>query len=315
MRENNERKKEQINNIVDSPRLNTLYQKKVVSPYFIVLVIVVVLFMTWLFLPFDISERETILVSIMGSVLSSLIILFLNLNNEEREALIKAKKSATILTESLDFIGMQTIQIRNGSRHQIYYPKNWIEYYVDCAIYLEYDYLEVLYSEFNFAEKINNCLDSEDELQRIIEQRRGQIKKSTQSFNVFEVRLNLRWFAMGKAESKPWNQSENYKLFSDYFNRCYKKDVLNLTEAFLERYGKNDTGKVQNYIMKQLRTDTNFLKEEFKEYRESDRAILNEIFKIFLELDKNSAPFDLIWGELIPKNTQEESNSASQKNL
>lgn len=230
------------------------------------IILIIPILLSLLFFADSFSENQATIIGIIGSVATSFLILLATLNIEKRANLRSGKKSALILYQVLNSAHAQIQQITNGLLYPVVYPENWIEYYKDCAIYLEYDYLEYLLFEFSIIKKLNESINDKDKarVNNLLESRKKLITDSTNDFDIFTVRLNLLLFASNSKEAKSWKQEKEYIQFSSFFRMNYSKKVKELTVEYLKKsnskcnnsdamfYVLNELKKIPNYPLKNI---------------------------------------------------------------
>lgn len=288
-----------INKTVDSSKINfnKTTRSKLTFWGLIFLISIILIFTILAFIFIDkLNEGQIMLASVFGSFLVSVLILLMTLNIEERRAYLEARKSANVLTQILSAINEQVTQIKHGSNLPITFLTDWLDFYLDCALYLKYDYLNVLFREFKFVKQINNCEGLEDKC-KFIEERKKSLTLSN-DFNIYEMQLNLSLFSMGKKEDEPWKNSKEYKKFAKDFQIKYSDNIRYMALNYIKEHGSTDANVVNSYIRKILEEDESFQKFTKKyEINIGERELSNEIFKCFLNTNSQSG-FKLIWGKL-----------------
>lgn len=294
-----------IDKILDMPKRNFITEPKPISSNWWILLVVPLLYFLLIYANYF-TENQAIILGIVGSTVTALLILLTTLNNEKRMDFLSARKSARILSEVLSSIHNQIEQIENGSLHPIDYPDNWLTLYVNCSIYLQYDYLQYLLLEFDTVKKINNCINrgNEAELTKLLNYRKKSITDDwTNDYNIITLRPNLLSLAFGWKEYKPWKQEKTYIEFADFFRENYTEKVKELTIEHLNKHGGScKVNYVDQYVMEQLRQNEAALRTGKYKYQAFDnKAMLYSIFKVFLSLNSDDK-IELCWGELSLKN-------------
>lgn len=295
-------KRTNIDKILDRPRTNLLSESKLVSANWWILYVFPIIFLLFIFADYF-TANQAIILGIVGATTISFLILFVTLNNEKRADFRSARKSARILSEILQSIYSQIERINNGAKYPIEYPENWIEFYANCAIYLQYDYFEYLLLEFDIVKKINYCITAGDEagLKKLIEFRRKTITDWTWDFDIITVSTNLAFFSFGSKELEPWKLTKEYINFMDFFWDHYSEKVKDLTVEYLrECGGQCETNDAGQYVMVKLRQEAALSTGKYNYIAAENKVMSHAIFKVYLSLNTDDK-FNLCWGELTLK--------------
>ena len=260
--------------------------------------VLLLLFSEWL------SEKQTIILSIVASTIIAFFTLFITFSNEKRADYLSARKSAKILSDVLSSISSQILQISRGSRYPIISPENWLEYYAKCSIYLKYDYLESILREFEIVNNINNCIMSgnNEKTMSLIEYRtKRTLNAIGEDFDIYRISSNLSSFALGTGEPISWKQSKEYGEFLSFFNENYTIRVKELTLEYLNNHGGAcDSDDAMHSVMEVLRKEAPLESGKYQTYGSSlinNKGMLNAIFKVYLTLSEED-DFALTWGQL-----------------
>lgn len=292
-------KKIDINKILDSPKKNLSMESKPIPSNWWIVLVLPALYLLFCYANYF-TENQAIILGILGSTVTSFLILLATLNNEKRLDFRLARKSAKILSEILESIYNQIERINNGSKYSVDYPENWLDLYTNCSTYLQYEYLQYLLLEFDIIKKINDCISNgnEEGLASLLKYRKKSITDWTFDFEIITVRYNLFCFASGLKESKPWKQEKRYIEFADFFRSNYSDKVKQMTVEYLKKHdGTCDVNDANQYVMARLRQDTELSTGKYKYVAIENKAMLNSIFKVYLSLN-NDDSFKLCWGEL-----------------
>lgn len=252
------------------------------------------------------STNQMSFLGIFGASLISIFTIFLTLNHEKRFDYVAARKSALILSEILDSIYSQIERIDNGSIYTIAYPNDWIRYYENCCIYLEYDYLSYFLREFDIVEKLNKCIENDDKsgIERLLNYRRKSITDWTSDFTIISAKSNLFLFASGNSEHIPWTQQKQYKDFKKFIIENYSVEIKRLTVDYLKNNdGRCDVADAEYFTIEQLRREKAIQTGAYRYIASENRAMLNAIFDVYLSLKPEDA-FGLCWGILSLKSQE-----------
>lgn len=242
---------------------------------------------------------------IFGASVISVFAIIVTLHHERRASYLAARKSALMLSDILDSVYSQIERIKNGSFFVIAYPDDWIRYYENCCTYLKYNYLPYLLREFDFVEKLNQCIETEDQsgAQKILNYRKMSITDWTLDFDIISAKSNLFLFASGNSESPPWTQQKPYKEFKKFIMENYGGRIKELTVLYLKNHdGHCDATNAETYVMQQLQTDAKLQSGSFRHIAMENRAMRRAIFSVYLSRQYEDV-FGLCWGELTLKNT------------
>lgn len=237
---------------------------------------------------------------IMGATFISFFAVFYTINKEGRDSYILAKKSAAVLSKILESVDNQISRIENGMLYPVIYPKNWLDYYVNCSFYLEYDYMEYLFREFEIIDKINCCIKKNDkeELLEVIKYRRKILTDWNTDYDILTTRLNLSSFSIGMNEIISWRFQKSYKDFEKFFIENYSDKVKELTIEYLKKNNNScDVNLALYYVMYKIREDSDLKDGSYKFEVIENKKMVNTIFKVYLSLQEDDL-FYLCWGEL-----------------
>ena len=249
------------------------------------------------------SVNQATVLGMLGTTCISLFAVFYSINRDTRENYREAKRNAGILAQLLHSTENQIMRIENGMISPILYSQDWIRYYESCAVYLRYDYLEYLLSEFELVERINSCINNDDAdgLKAVLNIRRQTISDNLNDFDILSVGLNLSFFSMGAEEDKSWKFKSEYQEFEKFFIDNYTERTKELTIEYLKaNNGTCDENSAEQYVMNKLREEAGLKTGKYKYEATENKKMRRVIFKVYLSLDKND-PFSLCWGELTLK--------------
>lgn len=292
------------NKVIDSANcINNTRQPKPGFPtiYLLAFIIVFIIVVVTAFCIESISEKAVGFLSNFITIVITIIIFFYTINNEKREDYKLAKKNAAILAQSLNSIMTQITLINNGERFSVIYPSEILDYYRQCSVYLKYEYLEPIMSELSFVNRINACIERNDEeqAQRLIEHRRKCLSRWNDDFNIIEVSSNLRAFSLEQDEQKPWKEQKQYKEFDEFILSNYEKRIKKLTVKRLkEMDGKCEESVMADYIAEQLSKEIEKKNPELTKPLYEKRALTKAIYKIYLTLEEDEDGFKMCWGIL-----------------
>lgn len=297
------RKYKTVNQAIDS--INSINKSKQPKPgfptvYLLAFIIVFIIVVVAAFCIESISENAIGFLSNIITIAITIIIFFYTINNEKREDYKLAKKNAGILAQSLNSIMTQITMINNGERFNIIYPSELLDYYRQCSVYLEYEYLEPIMSELSFVNRINSCIENnnEDHIQRLIEHRRRCLSRWDDDFNIIEVSYNLHAFSVEQEEQKPWKKQKQYKEFDEFILNNYEKDIKKLTlNRLKEMGGECDESVMADYIAEHLSKEIKKKNTELTKPLYEKRALTKAIFKVYLTLEEKDG-FKICWGIL-----------------
>ena len=313
MKKNNHRKNklQAIDLITQSDsRQNISREKKPISlKHVLILSALLFCFFICLFYNSDcMTVNQATIVGVAGSTCISVVVLVITLNSEDRKKYQTAKNSASVLAKVLNSVSLQLYQANAKTILPICYPDNWLAYYTDCSLYLQYDYLEILLQEFNIIERINKSInnDDKDAVQKLIDYRKYLLTDSSLDFNVLSVASNLSAFSLGLPEQKSWKGDVDYIAFKKYLIRKYARHIKHLAEDYLNKNdGNADVEKVQYYVMEELRKIGDLRDGKYKYYVLDNKKMLYALFYIFLSL-KETDSISLCWGRLSIKDAKTE---------
>lgn len=246
------------------------------------------------------SVNQSTIIGVAGATFVSIIVLVITLNSEKRKNYYTAQKAARVLSEVLNSVYVQIERVEKGTVFPICYPNNWLEYYEDCALYLEYDYLDTLLQVFEIISNINTGIKSDDEssVQCLIAKWNYLITDSTSDFCILSVMSNLDWFSKGWPEQKPWKEQRDYIAFNKYLSEVYSDTIMSLSRLFLVKTdGHAPVEKVEYFVMEELRKNSDLCEGKYKYIVVENKKMLYAIFCIFLSL-KETDPLSLCWGTL-----------------
>lgn len=297
------RKYKTVNQAIDS--INSINKSKQPKPgfptvYLLAFIIVFIIVVVTAFCIESISENAIGFLSNIITIAITIIIFFYTINNEKREDYKLAKKNAGILAQSLNSIMTQITMINNGERFNIIYPSELLDYYRQCSVYLEYEYLEPIMSELCFVNRINSCIENnnEDHIQRLIEHRRRCLSRWNDDFNIIEVSYNLHAFSVEHEEQKPWKKQKQYKEFDEFILNNYEKDIKKFTLKRLKEIdGECDESVMADYIAERLSKEIKKKNTELTKPLYEKRALTKAIFKVYLTLEEKDG-FKICWGIL-----------------
>lgn len=260
----------------------------------------------------SISEKSVGFLSNFITIVITIIIFFYTINNEKREDYKLAKKNAAILAQSLNSIMAQITMINNGERFNIIYPSELLDYYRQCSVYLKYEYLEPIMSELSFVNRINSCIEKNDEsqIQILIDHRRKCLSRWNDDFNIIEVSCNLHAFSVEQEEQKPWKEQKQYKEFDEFILSNYEKDIKKITlNRLKEMDDECDESIMADYIAEQLSKEIKKKNPELTKLLYEKRALTKAIFKVYLTLEDKDG-FKICWG-ILSLNKKQVSDSKS----
>ena len=297
------RKYKTVNKAIDS--INSINKSKQPKPgfptvYLLAFIIVFIIVVVAAFCIESISENAVGFLSNIITIAITIIIFFYTINNEKREDYKLAKKNAGILAQSLNSIMTQITMINNGERFNIIYPSELLDYYRQCSVYLEYEYLEPIMSELSFVNRINSCIqnNNEDQIQRLIEHRRRCLSRWNDDFNIIEVSYNLYAFSVEQEEQKSWKKQKQYKEFDEFILNNYEKDIKKFTlKRLKEMGGECDESVMADYIAECLSKEIKKKNTELAIPLYEKRALTKAIFKVYLTLEEEDG-FKICWGIL-----------------
>lgn len=297
------RKYKTVNKAIDS--INSINKSKQPKPgfptvYLLAFIIVFIIVVVAAFCIESISENAVGFLSNIITIAITIIIFFYTINNEKREDYKLAKKNAGILAQSLNSIMTQITMINNGERFNIIYPSELLDYYRQCSVYLEYEYLEPIMSELSFVNRINSCIqnNNEDQIQRLIEHRRRCLSRWNDDFNIIEVSYNLYAFSVEQEEQKSWKKQKQYKEFDEFILNNYEKDIKKFTlKRLKEMGGECDESVMADYIAECLSKEIKKKNTELAKPLYEKRALTKAIFKVYLTLEEEDG-FKICWGIL-----------------
>lgn len=291
-----------LESIMSSHNLNSIRNNKPFS--FLGVMITFVLIILGLVVLMIFAENFTInqitFLGIMGATFISFFAVFYTINKEERDRYRLAQKSAKVLSQILESVDNQISRIENGIRYHVIYPENWLDYYGGCSFYLKYDYIEYLFREFEIVDKINCCIEKNNEkhLLELIKHRRKILTDWATDFDILSTRFNLSSFSSGMDENISWRFEKSYKDFEKFFIENYSDKVKELTVQYLKKNNNScDASLVQYYVMEKIREDPKLKYGSYKFEVIENKKMLNTIYKIYLLLQKDDL-FYLCWGEL-----------------
>lgn len=298
-------KKYDIDDIMASGSKTCIKKRKPMPAW----IVIIIPFLAFLVMKICLIHSENLTnnaVSIMGGIVSTSVSVFAiiyTLRNEQRKAYIDAKQSALVLSQILESIYGQIERINKGAVYAISYPQDWLNFYEKCCTYLEYDYLPYLLKEFDIAEKINVCINANDDagLKRLLDYRKRSITDWAYDFEIITVKYNLSMFALGSNEERPWKQRKEYKEFKTFIRDNYSNEIKRLTVEYLKAHnGQCDSYDAQYYVMDKLREEKALQSGIYKYIALENKAMLYNIFSVYLTLNDDDA-FSLCWGELTLK--------------
>ncbi len=297
------RKYKTVNQAIDS--INSINKSKQPTPgfptvYLLAFIIVFVINVVTAFCIESISEKAVGFLSNFITIVITIIIFFYTINNEKREDYKLAKKNAAILAQSLNSIMTQITMINNGERFNIIYPSELLDYYRQCSVYLEYEYLEPIMNELSLVNRINSCIENhnEDQIQRLIEHRRRCLSRWNDDFNIIEVSYNLHAFSVEQEEQKPWKIQKQYKEFDEFILNNYEKDIKKFTlKRLKEMDGECDESVMADYIAERLSKEIKKKNTDLTKPLYEKRALTKAIFKVYLTLEEKDG-FKICWGIL-----------------
>lgn len=246
------------------------------------------------------TTNQITLLGAIGATFISFFGVFYTINKEVRNRYIFAKESARILSQILESVDNQISKIENGMCYPILYPKNWLDYYESCSLYLKYDYIEYLFREFEIIYKINCCIEKNDneELIKLIKYRRKIFTDWTTDYNILSTRFNLFKFSSGIDEDISWKFEKSYKDFEKFFIENYSDKVKELTVQYLKKNNNScNVNLAQYHVMEKIREDSGLKNSIYKYEVIDNKKMLNIISRIYLLL-KDDDIFYLCWGEL-----------------
>ena len=134
----------------------------------------------------SLSDKTVGFLSNLITIGITVAIFYITMHNEKRKDYKLARKNAFLLSEILDSITKQILQIGDGKIVKVFYPEEWLEYYKQCSLYLKYDYFSVIIDEINAVNLINNAIEKEDDklLSKLLDERRKKIKDSLEDFDI-----------------------------------------------------------------------------------------------------------------------------------
>lgn len=246
------------------------------------------------------TNKQITFLGIMGATFISFFAVFYTINKEGRDSYILAKKSAEVLSKILESVDNQISRIENGMLYPVIYPKNWLDYYGNCSFYLEYDYIEYLFREFEIIDKINCCIKKNDkeELLEVIKYRRKILTDWNTDYYILTTRLNLSRFSMGTNEIISWRFQKSYKDFEKFFIENYSDKVKELTIEYLKKNNNScNVNLALYYVMDKIREDSDLKDGSYKCEVIENKKMVNTIFEVYLSLQEDDL-FNLCWGEL-----------------
>ena len=246
------------------------------------------------------TNKQITFLGIMGATFISFFAVFYTINKEGRDSYILAKKSAEVLSKILESVDNQISRIENGMLYPVIYPKNWLDYYGNCSFYLEYDYIEYLFREFEIIDKINCCIKKNDkeELLEVIKYRRKILTDWNTDYDILTTRLNLSRFSMGTNEIISWRFQKSYKDFEKFFIENYSDKVKELTIEYLKKNNNScNVNLALYYVMDKIREDSDLKDGSYKCEVIENKKMVNTIFEVYLSLQEDDL-FNLCWGEL-----------------
>lgn len=248
----------------------------------------------------SLSDKTVGFLSNLITIGITVAIFYITMHNEKRKDYKLARKNAFLLSEILDSITKQILQIGDGKIVKVFYPEEWLEYYKQCSLYLKYDYFSVIIDEINAVNLINNAIEKEDDklLSKLLDERRKKIKDSLEDFDIISVCLNLKMFAHEESEVVSWKEQKQYKEFDQFIIDNYTVMIKQLTENHLkELNGSYDVNNMQHYVANELRKEAALKSGKYKYLALENKAIFKPIFKVYLCLTEDDS-FSLCWGVL-----------------
>lgn len=293
---------EVLESITPSHNLNSIRNNRPLSflGVMIIFALIVVGLVTLLIFAENFTINQITFLGIMGATFVSFFAVFYTINKEGRDRFRLAQESARLLSQILESVDNQITRIENGMPYTVIYPKNWLDYYVNCSFYLKYDYIEYLFREFEIVDKINCCIKENDNevLLELIKHRRKILTDWTTDFDILSTRINLSMFSSGIDEIRSWKFEKPYKDFEKFFIENYSDKVKELTVQFLKKNNNScDANLAQYYVMEKIREDSRLKDGSYKFEFIENKKILNIIYKVYLLLQKDDL-FYLCWGEL-----------------
>ena len=293
---------EVLESIISSNNSNSIRNNKPFpfSGIMIIFALIVVGLIALLIFSENFTTNQITLLGAIGATFISFFGVFYTINKEVRDRYIFAKESARILSQILESADKQISKIENGMHYPILYPKNWLDYYESCSLYLKYDYIEYLFREFEIIYEINCCIEKNDneELIKLIKYRRKIFTDWTTDYNILSTRFNLFRFSSGIDVDISWKFEKSYKDFEKFFIENYSDKVKELTVQYLKRNNNScNVNLAQYHVMEKIREDSGLKNSIYKYEVIDNKKMLNIISRIYLLL-KDDDIFYLCWGEL-----------------
>lgn len=304
------KKKDQRNNKLKMTDLVTqrtshqnLFRKKKPISLKTVLILSLILFSFLVFLYYNsdcMTVNQATIVGVAGSTCISVVVLVITLNSEERKKYQTARNSASVLAKVLNSVYLQLYQVKAETALSVCYPNNWLAFYTDCCLYLQYDYTEILLKEFNIIERINISINNHDKdaIQKLLDYRKYLLTDSSMDFDILSVASNLNAFSLGLPEQKSWKEDKEYIAFKKYITRKYAHHIKRLAEDYLNKNGKSaDVEKVEYYVMGEFRKIVDLSNGKYRYFVLNNNKMLYALFCFFLSL-KETDSLSLCWGML-----------------
>lgn len=230
-------------------------------------------------------------------------IFYITIHNENRKEYKLARQNAYLLSEILDSIFKQISRINGGQKIKVFYPEQWLEYFKQCSLYLKYNYLDIIISEINTVNLINDAIEkgNDELLNQFLKERENRIKDSMADFDIISVCHNLKMFAFEKPESNSWKEQKQYKEFDQFISKNYIDKIKQLTENHLKKLnGSCDVNNMIDYIAYELRKEEEIKDGKYKYIAMENKAIFKPIFKVYSCLTEDDS-FSFCWGVLTLK--------------
>lgn len=194
---------------------------------------------------------------LIGGISSGVATLFLiryTLGSEARRQMQKARISARLLCDNLEYIDNQIALLPYDGFNYIQHLDKWIDIYYDIAYVIENDYLPSIQNEYSYVQKLNSAISQNDHVTiwQIINERRVYYESYLCKYNADDLYENLWRISQGWKAMPAWDTiPENINKIKE-IKELYNLQISNFIANLFTKYPQMSFPQIEEKLFEWL---------------------------------------------------------------